>query len=62
MKSTEELDVFSYDIEQMYIEGHRPATISKILGCHVDLVYRWIRSNGLNAVDDGWQRIPTSNF
>ena len=39
----------AYDIEQMYIEGYRPITIAGMLDCHVDLVYDWIESNGLDA-------------
>jgi len=37
----------SYDIEQLYIDGYSPKTISVILNCPVDLVYGWIESNGV---------------
>lgn len=32
----------AYDIEQLYIEGYSPKTISAMLGCPIDMVYGWL--------------------
>jgi len=37
----------AYDIEQLYIEGFSPVSISAQLGCPVDLVYDWLESIGV---------------
>jgi hypothetical protein len=37
----------AYDIEQMYIEGYSPKTISAILECPVSFVYEWLDSNNV---------------
>ena len=37
----------SYDIEQLYIEGYSPRTISVMLECPIDQVYEWIESIGV---------------
>jgi hypothetical protein len=42
----------AYDIEQMYIEGYSPKTISALLSCPVEIVYDWIDDNGLSAKED----------
>ena len=34
----------AYDIEQLYIEGFSPISISVQLGCPVDIVYDWLES------------------
>ena len=39
-----------YEIEQLYIEGHSPRMIAKILDCEVDQVYAWIE--GVNVAAD----------
>lgn len=39
----------SYDIEQLYIEGHSPKSIAAILECPVQIVYDWIEGNGVDA-------------
>ena len=39
----------AYDIEQMYIEGYSPKTISALLSCPIEIVYDWIDENGLSA-------------
>jgi len=39
----------SYDIEQLYIEGHSPKTIAAILNCPVDIVHDWIEDNGMDS-------------
>ena len=37
----------TWEIEQLYIEGHSARTISKILECPVEVVYGWIESNSV---------------
>jgi hypothetical protein len=37
----------SYDIEQLFIEGYSPRTISVILECPVELVFQWIEQQNL---------------
>ena len=34
----------NYEIEQLYIEGYNPKTISVILECSVHMVYQWLAS------------------
>jgi hypothetical protein len=46
MSKMSELD---YDIEQLYIEGHRPTTISAMLECPLSLVYDWLESCNVEA-------------
>ena len=41
-----------YDIEQLYIEGHSPKTIARILECPVDIVYAWIEEQNVDADED----------
>ena len=41
-----------YDIEQLYIEGHSPKMIAKILECPVDIVYAWIEEVGVGGAED----------
>lgn len=37
----------AYDIEQLYIEGFAPRSISVQLGCPLSLVYDWLESCNL---------------
>jgi len=37
----------SYDIEQLYIEGHSARSIAMMLECPVEIVYGWIESNSV---------------
>lgn len=37
----------SYDIEQLYIEGHSPQMISVILDCPVEFVHEWLDEENL---------------
>ena len=37
----------SYDIEQLFIEGYSPRTISVILECPVEVVFQWIEQQNL---------------
>jgi hypothetical protein len=43
------INELSYDIEQLFIEGYSPRTISVILECPIDLVYDWLESVDLNT-------------
>lgn len=42
----------AYDIEQLYIEGHSPKMIAKILECPVEIVYSWIEDVGVGGEED----------
>jgi hypothetical protein len=37
----------AYDIEQLYIEGFSPRSISVQLGCPLELVYGWLEDQGV---------------
>ena len=39
----------AYDIEQLYIEGHSPRSISVQLECPLSVVYDWLESNSVTA-------------
>ena len=45
----------AYDIEQLYIEGYSPKTISVLLGCPVDTVYDWLESQNLLALEEEYE-------
>jgi transposase len=47
----------SYDIEQLYIEGYSPKTISAMIGCPMELVYDWIESVNLQEEFDPYETI-----
>jgi hypothetical protein len=51
MSRMAELDMLSYDIEQLWIEGKNPIEIAGELDCHVDLVNVWMSLNNLEDVD-----------
>jgi len=42
-----ELDMVSYDIEQLYIDGLTPKNIAKTLDISVEMVYAWMELNGM---------------
>lgn len=42
----------SYDIEQLYIEGHSPRMIALMLECPVDMVYSWIEEQNVGIEED----------
>jgi transposase len=42
----------AYDIEQLYIEGHSPKMIAKMLECPIEMVYGWIEEQGVGADED----------
>jgi hypothetical protein len=39
----------AYDIEQLYIDGFSPVSISAQLGCPLSMVYDWLESCSLEA-------------
>lgn len=43
----------TYDIEQLYIEGYSPRTISVMLECPIDWVYNWLEETNLDQLDHG---------
>jgi hypothetical protein len=49
MSKMAELDMYAYDIEQLYIDGLTPKNISKTLDISVEMVYAWME---LNSIDD----------
>jgi hypothetical protein len=36
-----------WQIQELFIEGHGPRTIANQLGCAVELVYGWMKQNGV---------------
>ena len=42
----------SYDIEQLYIEGFSPISISVQLGCPLDQVLGWLKETGVAPLSD----------
>jgi hypothetical protein len=42
----------AYDIEQLYIDGHRAKSIAKVLDCPVELVLQWIAEQGCKPFDE----------
>jgi transposase len=42
----------SYDIEQLYIEGYSPRTISVMLDCPIDIVYDWLEEINIDTAED----------
>ena len=42
----------AYDIEQLYIEGFAPRSISVQLGCPLSMVYDWLESCSVDANED----------
>jgi transposase len=47
MSRMAELDMYAYDIEQLYIEGLTEKNIAKTLDISVELVYAWVEMNGV---------------
>ena len=47
MSKMAELDMYSYDIEQLYIEGLTEKNIAKTLDISVEMVYAWMEINGV---------------
>lgn len=51
----------SYDIEQLYIEGHSPKMIAKMLECPVEIVLDWIAGESLGVSEDELDPFNTIN-
>jgi transposase len=47
MSKMAELDMYAYDIEQLYIEGLTEKNIAKTLDIPVEYVYAWMEMNGM---------------
>lgn len=56
MSKMAELDMVSYDIEQLYIEGMTEKNIAKTLDISVEMVYAWMELNGMAEAEQG-QRV-----
>ena len=55
----------AYDIEQLYIEGYSPKSISVQVGCTLEMVYDWLESNSVSeAKADAaeWDEIDEDDF
>ena len=57
MSKMAELDMLSYDIEQLWIEGKNPVEIAGELDCHIDMVLTWMTLNNLSATYDPFDTI-----
>lgn len=59
MSKMAELDMLSYDIEQLWIEGKNPVQIAGELDCHIDMIYAWMSLNSLEANPsyDPWETV-----
>lgn len=53
MSKMAELDMVSYDIEQLYIEGMTEKNIAKTLDISVEMVYAWMELNGMAEEEQG---------
>jgi len=47
MSKMAELDMYTYDIEQLYIEGLTEKNIAKTLDIPVEYIYAWQAMNGI---------------
>jgi hypothetical protein len=47
MSKMAELDMYAYDIEQLYIDGLTEKNIAKTLDIPVEYVYAWMEMNGV---------------
>jgi len=47
MSKMAELDMYAYDIEQLYIDGLTEKNIAKTLDISVEMVYAWMELNGV---------------
>ena len=55
----------AYDIEQLYIEGYSPKSISVQVGCTLEMVYDWLESNSVSeakADAADWDEIDEDDF
>ena len=60
MSKMAELDMYAYDIEQLYIEGLTEKNIAKTLDISVELVYAWMELNGI-SIDEEFGPFETIN-
>ena len=60
MSKMAELDMYAYDIEQLYIEGLTEKNIAKTLDISVELVYAWMELNGI-SIDEEFGPYETVN-
>jgi len=60
MSKMAELDMYAYDIEQLYIEGLTEKNIAKTLDISVELVYAWMEINNI-PVDEEFGPFETIN-
>lgn len=53
----------AYDIEQLYIEGFSPRSISVQLGCPLEMVYDWLEETGVkeDSQEEPYNPYETSN-
>lgn len=51
----------AYEIEQLYIEGFSPKSISVQLECPLELVYNWIEGQGLGVAEEPHSPYETIN-
>jgi len=55
----------AYDIEQLYIEGYSPKSISALLECPLTVVYDWLEETNLTeAKADAaeWDELEADDF
>jgi len=55
----------AYDIEQLYIEGYSPKSISAMLECPLTMVYDWLESNNVDdskADAQDWDELEADEF
>jgi len=53
---------FSYDIEQLVIEGLSPKTIAAQLGCPIEIVYDWLKDNNIQGEDEDVAETSRDDF
>ena len=61
MSLMRDLELVSYDIEQLWIEGKNPVQIAGEVDCHIDLVNAWIQLHGLGAAESVYDPYDTVN-
>ena len=50
MSKMAELDMVQYDIEQLFLEGLTEKNIAKTLDISVEMVYAWMKINGIDDI------------
>jgi len=61
---TTSLSDVAYDIEQLYIEGYRPASIATMLDIPLSMVYDWIEDTNLSdeADAESWDELEADEL